>query len=95
MYIHICVYCHPLMGFPALADTVATLWKRLRFLLHLADCCCFYKNGSFYFVWNPLVKVLPHCAPSALSTHTPLLIHVEAADSLVCLPQQSVKGVSL
>ena len=95
MYIYICVYCHPLMGFPALADTVATLWKRLRFLLHLADCCCFYKNGSFYFVWNPLVKVLPHCAPSALSTHTPLLIHVEAADSLVCLPQQSVKGVSL
>ena len=96
IYVHTCrCVLPPSHGLPCPGRHSCPLWRRLCSHLHLADRCSFCRNGSFHFVWSPLGKVQPRCAPSAASTHTPLLIRAEAADSLVCLPQRSVKGVRL
>lgn len=87
IYVHTCMcVLPPSHGLPCPGRHSCPLWRRLRSHLHLADRCSFCRNGCFHFVWSPLGKVPPRCAPSAPSTHTLLLIRAEAADSPVSSP---------
>lgn len=67
--------------------------KGLYFLLHSAGSCSL-GMGPFYFIWNPLVKVLHWCAPQHLVPTRPFSLCVKVVRLLMCLPQWSVNGVS-